>query len=92
MESFLNNQPFYVIEDNSYRRMMTTLLGGAKTVKSYPRHSCPSKTEKDCRCLSYDNYLDEDGIMVRKVEGVVKPVIMLSSLMRVLDKPVKKVE
>jgi len=73
-------QPFFVVNDEAYERMMDTLKNkSVKSVKSYIR-VCPHKNKADCRCEFYENYLDDDGMMVRKVGGVIKPVFKLSDL------------
>jgi len=74
------NQPFFVVNDEAYNRMMDTLKNkSVKSVKSYIR-VCPHKRKEDCKCEFYENYLDDDGCMVRKVGGVIKPVLSLTML------------
>lgn len=74
------NQPFFVVNDEAYNRMMDTLKNkSVKSVKSYIR-VCPHKRKEDCKCEFYENYLDEDGFMVRKVGGTIKPVLSLTML------------
>ena len=66
------NPPFFVIEDTAYDRMMATLKGGERYVKSY-LHGCPHKNKNDCKCIFYINFL-KDGNMVRIINGVIKDV------------------
>ena len=75
------SQRFYIVEDKSYNRMMTTLKGGAAFVKSYP-HKCSHTRKEDCKCVFYKNYLNKDGFMVRNCGGSIKPVISISALIR----------
>jgi hypothetical protein len=76
-------QPFYVVDDESYDRMMSSLLAGESTVKSY-LGTCPHKQQGDCTCLYFINYLHADGSVVRNVEGVVKPVIKKSNFLALM--------
>jgi hypothetical protein len=41
---------------------------------------CPHKEKSKCVCPYYLNYLDENGDMVRNVNGVVKPVYKESNV------------
>jgi hypothetical protein len=77
-------QPFYVVDDEAYNRMMTKLKGGAAFVKSFKTHTnCPHAA--DCTCEFYKNYLDKDGIMVRNCGGSIKDVISISALKKLLN-------
>jgi hypothetical protein len=76
-------QPFFVINDDGYDRMMKTLRDGAKTVKSY-LGTCPHKNKNKCKCVYWENYLNEDGKMVRNVNGVIKPVLSFTMLMNII--------
>ena len=73
------NQPFFVVNDEAYNRMMKTLKDGEKSVKSYIR-VCPHKRKEDCKCEFYENYLDDDGCMVRNIGGTTKPVLSITML------------
>ena len=69
----LKNQPFYVMDTPSYDRMINKLKGGERFVKSFVG-VCPHKSRNDCHCHFHLNFLNNDGDMVRVVDGVVKPV------------------
>jgi hypothetical protein len=75
------NQPFFVVNDEAYNRMMKALRDGEKSVKSY-LHVCPHKRKQDCNCEYYENYLDKEGMMVRKVGDTIKPVLSLTMLQK----------
>jgi len=74
----LDNQPFYVVEDESYNRMMTKLQEGEKYIKTYS-HPCPhmhlgiERAKEECNCHFQLNFL-RDGKLIRTNNGVVKPV------------------
>ena len=74
------NQPFFVVNDEAYNRMMNALKDGEKSVKSHI-DECPHERDEDCRCEYYENYLDDEGCMVRNVNGTIKPVLSVSILM-----------
>jgi len=69
-------QPFFVVENESYDRMMAKLKDGQPFVKSFIYH-CPHKSKKECQCHFFKNYLDKNGNIVRNVAGQVKPVLKL---------------
>ena len=65
-------QPFYVLEKDSYNRILNELEGGVKSVPSYILHNCTHVEE--CGCPKMANTLNSDGKMVREVNGVEKAV------------------
>ena len=72
-----DDQPFFVINDEGYNRMMERLRGGERYAKSF-MGVCPHQDSADCRCKFFINFLDKEGNMVRVVNGEVKPVVPLS--------------
>ena len=69
-------QPFYAIEWNSFMRIFNKLHEGEPWVKSYIGrcpHPIDRETEK-CSCPYYKNSLNEEGFVVREVDGRLKPV------------------
>jgi len=77
-QKILDAQPFYVVTDDAYDRMMDKLLCGERYVKTY-LSVCPHKRKKDCKCSFNLNFLKE-GKIVRANKGIIKPVIKLSDL------------
>jgi hypothetical protein len=81
LQKILDAQPFYVVTDASYDRMMDKLL-----LTETPSHGrvnmavktylgvCPHKTKEDCNCSFNLNFL-KDGKIVRVNKGIIKPVI-----------------
>jgi len=79
-QKILDAQPFYVVTDDAYDRMMDKLLCGERYVKTYSEWGCPhSQTTNDCKCSFNLNFLKE-GKIVRANKGIIKPVIKLSDL------------
>jgi hypothetical protein len=74
----LNAQPFYVVDDEAYRRMLDKLNNGQQFVKTY-LSVCPHRNVSECKCPFQLNFL-KDGIIVRSNSGKIKPVVSLSSL------------
>jgi hypothetical protein len=70
-----SNQPFYVVTDDAYERMLAKLQSGESFVKTY-LNVCPHKSEKECKCVYYKNTL-KDGMIIRGE----KPVIPVSTLL-----------
>jgi hypothetical protein len=68
------NQEHFVLLDESYERILSRLNSGEKNVKSFVGR-CPHKKREDCVCAFALNCLNEDGKMVRTVNGHIKPVI-----------------
>jgi hypothetical protein len=79
----LNNQPFFVIENESFDRMLFSLLNGEKFVKLYIS-TCPHRVKTDCKCLFSLNFLNQNGKMVRCSNGKLKRVIRQSELQQFL--------
>ena len=77
VEEQLNSQPFYVVTDDAYERMMSKLMNGDKYVKTYIG-VCPHK-KNECVCRFNLNYLQNNSI-VRCNQGVVKKVYKMSDL------------
>jgi len=77
------NQPFFLVLDDAYERMWEALTTkGEPFVKTYIGF-CPHKSEKECKCEFFKNILHDDMIM-REVNGVMKPVVSPSLLNAVL--------
>jgi len=79
LETMVDSNGFAVVNDISYERMMKTLNGGEKFVKSYA-HTCAAKNTKKCKCEFSLNYLhDNDGQLVRDLpNGKIISVLSLS--------------
>lgn len=58
----LNKQPFYVVNDTGYKRMVMKLQEGERRYVKYTS-ICPHKNSKDCNCLFQLNFL-KDGVMM----------------------------
>jgi hypothetical protein len=69
-------QPFFVLNDEAYNRIMHKLRAGSRYEFTY-MGVCPHKSKGDCQCPKMMNVLDESGSLVRIVRGVRKPVYML---------------
>jgi hypothetical protein len=80
-----SEQPFFVVEDAGYNRMMKKLKGGEKSVKTFLT-VCPHSSKQDCKCEYFSNYLDEDGDMVRNDNGTIKPVFSLTMIKNIMKK------
>jgi len=65
IEAIHATQPFFVVNDEAYARMLKTLQDGEPFVKTYLGY-CPHYGAKKCRCPSYKNLL-KDGKIVREV-------------------------
>jgi hypothetical protein len=66
-------QPFFVLNDEAYNRLMHKLRAGSRYEFTY-MGACPHKRKRDCQCPEMMNMLDESGSLVRIVRGVRKPV------------------
>ena len=85
----LDSQPFYVVSDDAFLRMMKQLdpkdnTEPKKYVKTYT-NICPHRNKNDCECPFNLNFLkkkegDEFGIIMRVSQGKLKPVVPLSYL------------
>ena len=77
----LNKQPFYIVSDDAYDRMKTSLLNGEKFVKTYTT-ICPHQTKTDCNCPYNINFLKDDKIVriSNKQLKIVYPLSQLSKL------------
>jgi hypothetical protein len=84
-----SEQPFFLVDDEAYERMMNKLKSGEKFVKTY-LGVCPHPKKQDCKCEYFNNYLDEDGDMVRNVNGTIKPVLSLTILKNTMRKLMSK--
>ena len=75
----IKKQPFFVVNDEAYARMLKKLQDGEPFVKTFPT-TCRHTADK-CSCMYFSNTLHEGGI-VRKVSMLSdpKPVISLSML------------
>jgi len=80
-----SEQPFFVVDDAGYNRMMKKLKDGEKSVKTF-LHGCPHRSKEDCKCEYFSSYLDEDGDMMRNVNGTIKPVISVTMLKNAMKK------
>ena len=69
----VEQQPFFVMNDEAYERCMTRLQAGERYVKSY-LHTCPHSRVEDCKCVHYLSFF-KDGEMVRSIKGKVKKVV-----------------
>ena len=79
MNTSWENQPFFVITDEAYDRMLQQLQSGEPHVWSY-KNICPCSRMEDCRCTKYKNILNAEGKMVRVIGGVQKPVLRTSEV------------
>ena len=70
-------QPFYVLNDEAHSKMLKKLKEEGGASKSYIS-VCPHKSIELCKCEYFTNYLDDDGDIVRNVNGVIKPVFSVS--------------
>ena len=82
-------QPFFVLNDEAYHRMVQTLRDGNPFVKSY-MGTCCHKSKEECKCTYFNNYLNEDGDMVRDVDGVIKPVLNTTMYMTLMTESIKR--
>ena len=80
----MDSQPFYVIEDEGYERMMFKLKTGQRYVKSFVG-VCPHREKNDCKCEFALNFLDSKGNMVRCVKGQQKFVLSVTELKQFLE-------
>jgi hypothetical protein len=79
-----SDQPFYLLNDEAHSRMLKKLKEEGGTSKSYLR-LCPHKSIELCKCEYYINYLDDDGDIVRSVNGVIKPVLSISMYKEIIS-------
>ena len=73
-------QPLFAVTDDAYDRMLKRLQDGEPFVKSF-LGTCPHSRKADCRCEYYKNIL-RDGRIVRDCDGIIKPVVRASDLLR----------
>ena len=72
-------QPFFFVDETAYERMLAKLHNGEPFVKTYLT-TCPHGTnEEKCKCEFFKNVL-HDGMIMRDVDGEMKPVITPSLL------------
>ena len=74
------SQPFFVVNNESYDTMMSKLQGGERYVKSYIS-PCPATIKSKCTCPFFINFLDEEGNMIRVVNGTRKYVVAVRELL-----------
>ena len=67
------SQPFFVLDDVGYNRMLHKLQNGSRFEWSY-LHTCPHTRKEDCKCVKYMNVLHGDKI-VRIINNTQKPVL-----------------
>lgn len=79
-----SNQPFFVVTDDAYGRMLAVLHAGEPFVKTYLT-TCPHKNKADCKCPYFRNTLAANGLIVRNCNGVIKPVIHLTLLRQMME-------
>lgn len=71
-----SKQPFYVVDDEAYVRMMEKLVSGERYVKTYLA-VCTETCKCNCNCKFFLNFL-KNGRIVRSVNGELKDVWSLS--------------
>ena len=80
-----DTQPFFVLNDVAYGRMLDKLKSGSPYEKSYA-HTCPHRDPSNCKCKYHVNFLYkcrctnsecqfENDYIVRCVNGKLKPVL-----------------
>lgn len=80
------NNPFGVLNDEAYDRMLLHLKLYGGTQKSY-MSLCPHRTKSKCDCPYETNYLDDDDNIVRDAgDGKTKIVISRSMLNNLKNK------
>ena len=79
--SIHSSQPFYVVNNEAYQRMLNQLKSGVKTVKTYINHCCH---KSKCECAYFENELDSNGYIYRKMNGITKFVISLDTYKKLL--------
>ena len=75
-------QPFFVITDIGYNRILAKLEGGSKGEWSFSG-TCPHSSKIHCRCPKMLNVL-KDGKIMRVVKGKLKPVYKHSEYLKTL--------
>ena len=73
-------QPFFVLEDKAYDRILAKLNGGSRFEWSFSG-ACPHKKKSECRCQRFMNVLGKDRTIVRISEGKQKPVLRMSDFL-----------
>ena len=79
----LEEQPFYVVPDDAWFRMMDKLKKGKPYVKTYIG-TCPHKNKKKCKCRFNKNILKGNKI-IRMVNGVEKNVYPICFVIKFKD-------
>ena len=79
-------QPFFVINDEAYDRMPGKLRRGSPYEWSYIT-TCLHGSPRQCTCPKFKNVLSPSGTIVRVIDGVTKPVLRGSDLLRALGRP-----
>lgn len=74
------NQPFFVVDNEAYDKMMSKLKSGQERyIKSYVS-MCPATYQSNCTCPFFINFLDEEGDLIRVVNGTRKYVFAVRDL------------
>ena len=75
-EADYRSQPFFILDDASYDRMMHKLQNGSLFEWSY-LGVCPHKKKRHCDCVKFMNVL-RDSKIIRIAGGAQKPVYRAS--------------
>jgi hypothetical protein len=79
MVEMWNNQPYFVIDDEAYNRIIDKLMSGTtkyeKTYMTVCKEDCKSK----CKCPFHLSFIKDD-MLVRLVNGKIKPVFSLTQI------------
>ncbi len=92
-KAHFDSQPFFLVTDDAYERMLNELLKGAPFVKTYI-NVCPHvgtgsdlKTmQSNCNCFFNKNVLNADKKIVRTFGNESKPVYSSSMFMNLYGK------
>ncbi len=76
-------EPFFVLNDNAYDRILQKLQNGSPYEWTY-QGICPHSDPAQCTCPKFMNIL-RDGNIIRIVNGVQKPVYKYSEWLRNLS-------
>ena len=87
--SSTEEQPFYVLQDDSYDRMLHKLQNGSDSEWSYTG-LCPHRNKNDSECTKFMNVLHDNKI-VRIVNGEQRPVIKASDMPQYIGECVNRV-
>ena len=86
-EKNFNSQPFFLVDDAAYGRMLTKLRAGEPFVKTY-FGTCPHKN-KECKCPYFKNVLEDGCHIVREFGGKRKQVYSITEFKRELKRSVE---